>query len=135
MKSRAAPPGSRFFFNCLYLQVTLEKSSDLLTGLSFNRLLSSSITNVLTKNFIHPSALLSTTSTLLSTATQLALEIQLLYQPAPNGKRPVPTSTGNRPKLHAYFSIVALTKSRNNGCGRVGLDTNSGWNWEATNQG
>jgi hypothetical protein len=33
------------------------------------------------------------------------------------------------------FSNAALTKSRNNGCGRVGRDVNSGWNCEATNQG
>lgn len=29
----------------------------------------------------------------------------------------------------------ACTKSRNNGCGLVGRDKNSGWNWDATNQG
>src|SRR5438094_920020 len=30
---------------------------------------------------------------------------------------------------------AALTKSRNNGCGRFGRERNSGWNWLATNHG
>jgi hypothetical protein len=34
-----------------------------------------------------------------------------------------------------YFSKVAFIKSRNSGCGRVGLETNSGWNCDATNHG
>jgi hypothetical protein len=34
-----------------------------------------------------------------------------------------------------YFCKVALIKSRNSGCGRVGLETNSGWNCDATNHG
>lgn len=31
--------------------------------------------------------------------------------------------------------IDASMKSLNNGCGRVGLDVNSGWNWDARNHG
>lgn len=37
-----------------------------------------------------------------------------------------------------YYSLFfkeAPTKSRNSGCGRVGLEVNSGWNCDATNQG
>ena len=37
-----------------------------------------------------------------------------------------------------YFSFnsnAALIKPLNNGCALVGLDLNSGWNWQPTNQG
>ena len=39
----------------------------------------------------------------------------------------------NWPKC--YFCKVALINSRKSGCGRFGLETNSGWNCEATNHG
>ena len=38
----------------------------------------------------------------------------------------------------SYFSwpaTAALTKPLKSGCGALGLDWNSGWNWQATNQG
>ena len=30
-----------------------------------------------------------------------------------------------------YFCMLAFIKESNNGCGLVGLDLNSGWNWLA----
>ncbi len=41
----------------------------------------------------------------------------------------------SRELASVYFSKVALIKSRKSGCGRVGLETNSGWNCDATNHG
>ncbi len=40
--------------------------------------------------------------------------------------------------LHQFFLLLvraALMKSRNSGCGFIGLDLNSGWNWQPRNQG
>jgi hypothetical protein len=53
-------------------------------------------------------------------------------------KKPLPQSRRAAQTKQNYFSPkakLASTKSLNSGCGRVGRDVNSGWNWDATNHG
>ena len=43
--------------------------------------------------------------------------------------------SGARPDRSAARAVAAPTNSRNNGCGRVGRDRSSGWNWPAMKNG
>ena len=47
----------------------------------------------------------------------------------------VPANAPDATGTSVLYARDAATKERNSGCGVVGFDLNSGWNWTPTNQG